>query len=146
MMAWKKNKPSSLLSMEWGYAQLHFEWVKKTVASLIAWLGEAWPFQRILSRNPPEIIARAIRQALDQAQVTEKHCIVSLPVGWLFSCRTELPELEQEDLQSFLDTQAEREFPFAFKRSADCAGAPSKTISRYPTVFRMALPTSASIC
>ena len=30
-----------------GYAQLHFEWVKKTVASLIAWLV-AWFFQSIL--------------------------------------------------------------------------------------------------
>ena len=76
--------------------------LRKTVASLIAWLGGSVALPENPFQEPPEIIARAIRQALDQAQVTEKHCIVSLPVGWLFSCRTELPELEQEDLAKFL--------------------------------------------
>ena len=104
MMAWKKNKPSSLLSMEWGYAQLHFEWVKKNGGKPHCMARGSVALPENPFQEPPEIIARAIRQALDQAQVTEKHSIVSLPVGWLFSCRTELPELEQEDLQSFLDT------------------------------------------
>ena len=70
----------------------------------------------------------------------KKHCIVSLPVGWLFSCRTELPELEQEDLQSFLDTQAEREFPLPLD-GLQIAQAPFQDHLEASHLFRMALPT-----
>lgn len=140
MMAWKKNKPSSLLSMEWGYAQLHFEWVKKNGGKPHCMARGSVALPENPFQEPPEIIARAIRQALDQAQVTEKHCIVSLPVGWLFSCRTELPELEQEDLQSFLDTQAEREFPLPLD-GLQIAQAPFQDHLEASHRFMMALPT-----
>jgi hypothetical protein len=61
----------------------------------------------------PEQAGRALADLLKGEGLGERRCVVCLPASWVLSTSTELPEVSQEDLRSFLELRAEREFPFA---------------------------------
>jgi len=62
--------------------------------------------------NDPELAGREVRQQLDQAGLTEKRCVVGLPLEWALSSLVKLPDLEGENLSGFLRLQTEKAFPF----------------------------------
>lgn len=59
----------------------------------------------------PELIGREIRNHLDAAGLRERHCAVSLPLSWALALTIPLPDLPEADLASFLEIEAERNFP-----------------------------------
>ncbi len=61
--------------------------------------------------NDPELVGREIRKQLDDAGVKERRCVVCLPLKWALTLQVKLPQLEEADVQSFLDIEAERGFP-----------------------------------
>ena len=63
--------------------------------------------------NDPEKSGKALAAALSAAGVRQKRCVVCVPPGWALTASTELPEMPAEDLRSFLELRAEREFPIA---------------------------------
>lgn len=63
--------------------------------------------------DEPELVGREIRNHLDEAGIHERHCAVCLPLKWMLTLNTELPDLAKEDLDSFITLQAERSFPFS---------------------------------
>ncbi len=58
----------------------------------------------------PALVGREIRNHLDQARIRERRCAVCLPVNWVLSLQTKLPDLPEADLESFLQIEAERGF------------------------------------
>ena len=52
--------------------------------------------------DDPELVGREIRNHLDQAGVRERRCAVCLPLGWLLTLQTKLPELPEAERTSFL--------------------------------------------
>ena len=70
-----------------------------------------------LSLNPlvddPELVGREIRNRLVEAGIREKKCVICVPLKWVFSLRTDLPDLSGDDTASYLRVQAERSFPFS---------------------------------
>ena len=60
--------------------------------------------------DDPELVGREIRNHLDKAGVRERSCAVCLPLGWLLTLQTELPELPEAERESFLQLEAERGF------------------------------------
>ena len=76
-------------------------------------------YRETMSLDPlvhdPELVGREIRDHLSRIGIREKHCVLSLPLRWVLSMRTELPELPEADVQSFITLQAEREFPFSLE-------------------------------
>jgi hypothetical protein len=77
-----------------------------------------------------ELVGRELKNHLDAAGIRERHCVVALPVGWLMSQHTAVPELSPEDTNSFLQIEAEKGFPCdpaqlqiarSIHRSADAA-------------------------
>jgi hypothetical protein len=58
----------------------------------------------------PALVGREIRNQLDQAGVRERRCAVCIPVNWVLSLQTKLPDLPEADLESFLQIEAERGF------------------------------------
>jgi len=64
-------------------------------------------------RNEPELVGREIRGILLDAGINESRCVVCVPLSWVLTLRTDLPNLSKEDVASYLNLQAEREFPFA---------------------------------
>ncbi len=59
----------------------------------------------------PELVGREIRNHLDQAGIRERRCAVCLPLNWVLTVQTKLPDLPEEDVASFLQIEAERGFP-----------------------------------
>jgi hypothetical protein len=60
--------------------------------------------------DDPDLVGREIRNHLDQAGVRERRCAVCLPLGWLLTLQTKLPELPEAERDSFLQLEAERGF------------------------------------
>ncbi len=63
--------------------------------------------------NDPEKAGKELAAKLSEAGVRQKRCVVCVPPGWALTASTELPEMAPEDLRSFLELRAEREFPIA---------------------------------
>lgn len=60
--------------------------------------------------DAPELVGREIRNHLEKAGLRERRCAVCLPLGWLMTLQTEMPELTEAEQQSFLQLEAERGF------------------------------------
>jgi hypothetical protein len=58
----------------------------------------------------PELVGREIRNHLDAAGVRERNCIVGVPLKWVLTAQTELPQLPEADAASLLQMEAERGF------------------------------------
>lgn len=59
----------------------------------------------------PELVGREIKNHLEQAGIRERRCAVCLPLSWVMTLQTPLPDLPEADLASFLEIEAERGFP-----------------------------------
>ncbi len=73
-------------------------------------------FSKSLSLDPlttdPELFGHELRNHLNEADIRESRCIICLPLKWILKHRVEMPELSDEDRESFIALHAEREFPF----------------------------------
>jgi hypothetical protein len=58
-----------------------------------------------------ELVGREIRNHLDAAGIGERTCVIAVPAAWVMSQQTRLPELAPEDVDSFLQLEAEKGFP-----------------------------------
>jgi hypothetical protein len=59
----------------------------------------------------PELVGREIRNHLDAAGVRERYCVVGVPLKWVLTAQTELPDLPAADAASLLAMETERGFP-----------------------------------
>lgn len=62
-----------------------------------------------------ELVGREIRNHLDQAGIRERRCVVTLPLSWVLTLPTEVPDMPDEDVASFLEIEAERGFPYGLE-------------------------------
>ena len=62
-----------------------------------------------LLENPVKAGAELL-SALETAAIRERRCVVCLPASWALSASADLPEMEPQDLRSYLELRAEREF------------------------------------
>jgi hypothetical protein len=62
--------------------------------------------------NAPELAGREIRKHLETAGIRERRCAVCVPLSWALTLSVKLPDLAEEDLESFLQIEAERGFPY----------------------------------
>jgi hypothetical protein len=60
---------------------------------------------------PPELVGREIRNLLEKEGVRERRCVVGLPLKWALTFHTQIPDLPEGDIASFLQIEAERGFP-----------------------------------
>jgi hypothetical protein len=60
--------------------------------------------------DAPELVGREIRNHLDQAGIRERRVAACLPLGWVLTLQTKVPELSDADRASFLQLEAERGF------------------------------------
>lgn len=95
--------------------------------------GSAQVLQRFaftLSLDPltaaPELVGRELRNHLDAAGVKERACVVGLPLRWALTAQTELPDLPEADVRSFLSIEAERAFPCETSSLLICESACAK--------------------
>jgi len=60
--------------------------------------------------DDPELAGREIRNQLDAAGIRERRCAVCLPLSWLLTLQTKLPDLPEAERDGFLQLEAERGF------------------------------------
>jgi hypothetical protein len=61
-------------------------------------------------RDEPELAGREIRNILNEAQISAKQCVAGVPASWALTVHVKIPAMEQEDIPSFLQLEAERCF------------------------------------
>ncbi len=73
-------------------------------------------FHQELSFDPlaadPILLGQSIRNALDEAGIREKQCVICIPTQWVLSYQIELPDLSGDDLDDYIKLHSEREFPY----------------------------------
>jgi len=78
-------------------------------------LQQLQTFSVTLSLDPltaaPELVGQEIRNHLDAAGVRERYCVLAVPLKWALTAHTEMPQLPEADVASFLQLEAERGFP-----------------------------------
>jgi ABC-type multidrug transport system fused ATPase/permease subunit len=144
---------SSLLGLAFDGSRLDGVAVRRTNGSVEATGAFSAALSLDLLTNDPELVGREIRKHLEAAGVRERWCVVCLPLSWALTLTTKLPELTGADLESFLQIEAERGFPYGpdalmLARStyrtaggeayATLVGVPRDHLSRLETVLHAA--------
>ncbi|MEW6157120.1 MAG: hypothetical protein AB1813_06780, partial [Verrucomicrobiota bacterium] len=65
-----------------------------------------------LLKDDPELLGREIRNRLDEAGIRERECVVGVPLDWALTLQTQIPDLPESDVESFLAIESERGFPY----------------------------------
>ena len=108
----KKRVPTTVLGLALNGSRLEGVVVRRSNGSLQAQKA----FSAALALNPltaePELVGREIRNHLEQAGIRERRCVVCLPLNWALVLQTEVPDLPEEDVDSFLQIEAERGFHY----------------------------------
>jgi hypothetical protein len=105
------KRPQSMLGLSLSDGQLRAVLVSRAKG---AWeVGKSASAALALDLQHPEteLSGREIKNHLDAAGIHERTCVVALPAKWVMSLHTKVPELPQEDLDSFLQIEAEKGFP-----------------------------------
>lgn len=149
----QRQPGSSLLGLSFDGSRLEGVALRRTNGSVEV----RQTFAVSLSLDPltgdPELVGREIRKHLDAANVRERWCVVCLPLSWALTLTTKLPDLPEEDLESVLQIEAERGFPYGpealalaqsrfrapgGERYATLVAVPRDHVTRLETVLRAA--------
>src|SRR6185437_512218 len=106
----KRQRPSTVLALSFDGSQMDGVVVRRPNGSVQA----LQTLSATLSLDPltadPELVGREIRNHLDVANIRERNCIVCVPLKWVMTTYTEIPELAEADVPGFLQIEAERGF------------------------------------
>ena len=134
----KKRIPTTVLGLAFNGGRLEGALVKRSNGSLQV----LKTFNAPLALNPltgdAELVGREIRNHLEQAGIRERRCVVCLPSNWALALQTEVPDMPDEDVPSFLEIEAERGFPYGLE-------ALSLSRSRYRSVGGKRFATQAAV-
>lgn len=144
----KRRRLSALLGLALDGSRLDGALLRRTNGSVQLLKS----FSVTLSLDPltadPELVAQEIRNHLDAAGIREHHCAVCVPLKWALTVHSELPDLPEADVASFLAIEAERGFPcdiatlrLATSRSGKRAaqiGLPANQLATLENILRRA--------
>jgi len=111
----KKRIPTTVLGLAFNGSRLEGVLVRRSNGSLQV----QKTFSVVLALNPltgdAELVGREIRNHLEQAGIRERRCAICLPSNWTLALQTEIPDMPDEDVASFLEIEGERGFPFGLE-------------------------------
>jgi len=108
----KKKKPSTVLGLTLEKDRLEGIVLRRSNGSLNVLQTLNVPLALNPFTGDPQLVGREIRNHLDHAGVRERRCAVCLPLSSAMFLLTEVPEMPEEDVASFLQIEAERGFPY----------------------------------
>jgi hypothetical protein len=107
-----KQPPNSLIGISFDDAKVYVAHLRRSGASVN--VLKSFNFQ--LSESPltggGELLGAELKAKLAEHGIKERKCVVALPLHWILSLQTQIPELPEEDIDAFLETEAERNFPY----------------------------------
>ena len=106
MKLFSKQRPSSVLGLAIDGNRLEAVVVRRGGGSLQ--VRQSISAEMALSplTGDPELVGREIRNHLETAGLSEKRCVVCLPLTWVLSLQTKVPEISGADLDSYLQANA----------------------------------------
>ena len=107
----KPKRASSILGLSLDGNQLDAVVLRRHNGSLQVMQKLSVPLALSPLSGDPELVGREIRNHLNEAGIRERRCAVCLPLNWVLTVQTKLPDLPEEDIASFLEIEAERGFP-----------------------------------
>lgn len=109
--AFGRQRGSAILGLHWDGARLDGVVLRRTNGSVMP--QKIFSVQLSLDplTNAPELVGREIRNRLDAEGIRERRCILGLPLKWALVAHAKIPDLPDEDVESFLQIEAERGFP-----------------------------------
>jgi hypothetical protein len=106
----KRKKLTSVLGLVLDGSKLEGVVLRRTNGAL----QKLQSFSAPLTLDPltaaPELVGREIRNQLDAAGVRERNCVVGVPLKWVLTAQTELPQMAEADTASLLQLEAEKGF------------------------------------
>ncbi len=114
MNASKKTTATSLLGLVLDGNRLDIVSVKRTNGSVEIRKSATATLSLDPLTNDSELVGAEIRTHLDKAGVRDRRCVVGVPLNWALTLAVKVPAgLAPEDVQSLLQMEAERGFPYA---------------------------------
>jgi len=107
-----KKSPSSLLGLTFDGNRLEGVLVRRKNGSVVAQKSFVATLALDPLTNDAELVGREIRNHLEAAGIRERRVAVNVPLNWVHTISTKLPALPEADVQSFLQIEAERSFPY----------------------------------
>jgi hypothetical protein len=110
MKLFKKQRASSVLGIAIDGNRLEAVVVRRSGGSLQVRKAVSAEMALAPLTGDPELVAREIRNHLETAGVRERRCVVCLPLTWVLTLQSKVPEISGADLDSYLQIEAERGF------------------------------------
>jgi len=111
-MKWtRKKRLNSLVGLSLHHGKFRAVHVARNKGSVEVIKMAAAPLSLDLLHPEVELVGREIRNHFEAGGIRERHCIIDLPADWIMSQQTRLPELSADDTTSFLQIEAEKDFP-----------------------------------
>jgi hypothetical protein len=106
----KHKRLASLMGLTLDGSRLDGVVLRRVNGSLV--LQQSFSFALTLDplTAAPELVGREIRNQLDTAGVRERHCVAAIPLKWVLTASTEMPQLSEADAAGLLQLEAERSF------------------------------------
>lgn len=108
-----KRPPASILALSFSGDRVQAAVVRRNNGLLLAGKTVAFTLKVSLLTENPEQWARELRQHLEQAEIRDRRCAVCLPLQWALVQSITAGEMADADLDSLLEIEAERGFPYA---------------------------------
>jgi hypothetical protein len=138
-MNWTRQKRiNSVVGLTLDGGRLEAVWLRRTNGSAEVKKSVNIALTLDLLRNEPELVGREIRNLLDAAGIRERRCVVGVPPEWVLSLHTTLPNLPEEDLQSFLELEGERGFPNSLDQLQRAVSRQQTPVASYATQLAVA--------
>ena len=112
MIPLKKQNTNSVLALSIEDSHLEGFVLRRTGGSIQAASSVSATLALNILTASAELMGREIRNHLEKAEIRERRCIVCLPLSWALTLQSKLPPLPEADIQSFLQIEAERGFPY----------------------------------
>jgi hypothetical protein len=106
----KKRGLSSVLGLAFDGNRLEGVAVRRLNGSLQIQQTVSAPLALAPLTGDPELVGRELRNHLDQAGIRERRCAFCIPLNWVLTLQTQVPDLPEGDVASFLQLEAERGF------------------------------------
>ncbi|MGP8200195.1 MAG: hypothetical protein ACLQU4_11915 [Limisphaerales bacterium] len=109
----KRKRPASILGLTLDGNRLEVVSLRRSNGSLQLRQTLAVSLALNPLTDAADLVGQEIRNHLDQAGIRERRCVVCLPLNWVLSLQTQVPEMPEADRASFLQIEAERGFSSA---------------------------------
>ncbi len=106
----KRKRAASILGLALDGNRLEVVALRRSNGTLHVRQTVAVPLALSPLTDAAELVGQEIRNHLDQAGIRERRCAVCLPLSWVLSLQSQLPEMSGADRASFLEIEAERGF------------------------------------